>query len=317
MPSGRLLDPELKTMLETFPQLEISLDTVPAVRKALAELFSSVPVPGGLSVTVDEVTLPGSSAAPPVRMLAYRPRDRTTALPAFIHCHGGAFMFGAPEMADVMNRSLAADLNCAIFSVDYRLAPETRHPGPTEDCYAALRWVSANAAKLQIDGAHIGIKGESAGGGLAAAVALMARDRNEFPVAFQHLMYPMIDDRTCLGRDPHPYVGEFQWTRAQNIVAWSALLGIIPGAPGVPYYAAAARAEDLAGLPPTFIAVGALDLFLEEDLEYARRLTRSGVAVEFHIYPGAFHSFDMVQTARVAQAAERNSRDALRRALHG
>jgi acetyl esterase/lipase len=317
MPSGHLVDPELKTMLETFPQVDISLDTVLAVRKALAELFSSVPAPEELSVTVEEITVPGSSAAPPVRMLAYRPRDRMTTLPALVHCHGGGYMFGAPEMADVINRFLAVDLDCAIFSVDYRLAPETRHPGPIDDCYAALKWVSGNAANLQIDRARIGIKGESAGGGLAAAVALMVRDRAEFPLAFQHLMYPMIDDRTCLDRDPHPFVGEFQWTRAHNTVAWSALLGIAPGTPGVSSYAAAARTMDLTGLPPTFISVGALDLFLEEDLEYARRLTRSGVSVEFHVYPGAFHSFDMVRTARVAQAAERDSRDALRRALHG
>jgi triacylglycerol lipase len=158
--------------------------------------------------------------------------------------------------------------------------------------------------------------GESAGGGLAAALALLARDRGEYRLAFQHLIYPMIDDRTVVASDPHPYTGEYVWTAESNAFGWASLLGVPPGSDGVSPYAAAARAETLKGLPPTFISTGALDLFLEEDLEYARRLTREGVPVELHVYPGAYHAFNIAAGAGVAQAAQRDSLAALRRALN-
>jgi triacylglycerol lipase len=242
------------------------------------------------------------------------------ALPAVLHIHGGGYVVGSAEMTDLSNRRLAADVNCAVFSVDYRLAPETPHPGPVEDCYAALKWLHGNAAVLQVDRTRIAVKGESAGGGLAAALALLARDRAEVSLVHQHLIYPMIDDRTGADNsvDAHPFVGDYLWTAVHNRFGWASLLGVPPGTAGISPYAAAARAENLDGLPPSFISVGALDLFLEEDLEYARRLTRAGISVELHVYPGAFHGFDIApQSARVAVAAARDSADALRRALHG
>jgi acetyl esterase/lipase len=157
--------------------------------------------------------------------------------------------------------------------------------------------------------------GESAGGGLAAALALLARDRREHSLAFQHLIYPMLDDRTCVAKNPHLFAGEFLWTAHNNAFGWSALLGAAPGSANVSPYAAAARADDLSGLPPTFISTGALDLFLEEDMEYARRLIRQGVPVELHVYPGAYHAFDFLTNARIAAAARRDSLAALRRFL--
>jgi triacylglycerol lipase len=229
--------------------------------------------------------------------------------------HGGGYVIGSPAADAPQHQELAAALPCCIVSVDYRLAPETPFPGAVEDCYAALTWLFAHAAVLGIDPLRVGVMGESAGGGLAAALALMARDRGQFSLAFQHLIYPMIDDRTCVVADPHPHVGAFIWTPHNNRFGWSALLGGAPGAAGVSPYAAAARAEDLSGLPPTFISTGALDLFLEEDLEYARRLTRAGVPVELHVYPGAFHAFDYDPSASVAAQARRDSRAALARAM--
>ena len=202
-----------------------------------------------------------------------------------------------------------------IVSVEYRLAPEVRFPGAIEDCYAALAWLFGRSAELGVEVSRIGVMGESAGGGLAAALALMARDRGEYGLAFQHLIYPMLDDRTCVADTAHPHAGRFVWTPQQNRFGWTSLLGQRPGSPDVSPYAAPARAMDLEGLPPTFISLGALDLFLEEDMEYARRLTRAGVPVEMHIYPGGFHAFDVAPEAQVAQAARRDSAAALTRAL--
>ena len=173
----------------------------------------------------------------------------------------------------------------------------------------------ANAAELGVDPARIGVMGESAGGGLAASLALLVRDRGEHSLRFQHLIYPMIDDRTCVTASPNPYTGEFVWTAQANHFGWSSLLGQAPGSAGVSPYAAAARAESLAGLPPTFIATGALDLFLEEDLDYAQRLVRTGVPLELHVYPGAYHGFQWEQAAQVTRTAARDSLAALAKAL--
>lgn len=225
-------------------------------------------------------------------------------------------MRGAAKELEAVHRLLVTHLGCALISIDYRLAPETVFPGAIEDCYAALAWVFRHADTLGIDAARIGVAGESAGGGLAAALALLARDRGEFPLAFQHLIYPMLDDRTCT-RPPHPHAGEFIWHAANNRFGWTALLGHAPGIDGVSPYAAAARATRLDGLPPTFLSVGSLDLFLDENLDYAQRLLRAGVPTELHVLPGGVHGFDLVPGARVSETARRLSHDALRRFLHG
>jgi len=320
MSSDQLVDPEIRPVLEFFPPLELSRAALKDIRNTIAKAPVLQPTGIELEARVDEVRVPGPANSPPVRLLCYRPDGVGADLPAVLHIHGGGYVLGSADMMDLPNRRMAMEMNCAIFSVDYRLAPETPHPGPLEDCYAALKWLHENAAALHVDSHRIALKGESAGGGLAAALALLARDRGEVPLVHQNLIYPMIDDRTSAqgATDCHPFVGEYIWTPTENFFGWSSLLGTAPGSAGVSPYAAAARASDLSGLPPAFISVGALDLFLEEDLEYARRLTRAGVPVELHVYPGAFHAFDMApQTARVAQAAVRDSREALRRALFG
>lgn len=212
-------------------------------------------------------------------------------------------------------KSIVSTIGCVAVSVDYRLAPETPHPGPVEDCYAALTWLYTHAEELGVDTTRIALAGASAGGGLAAGLAVLTRDRGEVPLAFQLLIYPMLDDRTVTSTEPHPHTGEYIWTPEANRFGWTALLGQEPGGTGVSPYAAAARADHLEGLPPTFISVGALDLFLEEDMEYARRLMRAGVPTELHVYPGAFHGFNMVADAKVSQAMARDQFDALARAF--
>lgn len=212
---------------------------------------------------------------------------------------------------------LVAEWGITTISVDYRLSPDTSHPGPVEDCYAGLKWAFDHAEELGIDRNRIAIRGASAGGGLAAALALLARDRGEVPIMFQQLLCPMLDDRTTTHSDPHPFTGEFVWTHEMNHFGWESLLGQAPGSIDVSPHASPARAEDLSGLPPTYIDTGALDLFLEEDIEYARRLTRAGVPVELHVFPGAYHGFQFNIDAYLTKKQNGISTAALHRAFFG
>ena len=311
--SRHLVDPELLPLLDSLPDIELSEAILPLVRAAPARFAVD---PRDVERTaMRQVKVPGPQGAPDVPVLVYRPKNAVGELPCILHIHGGGYVSGSAASMEAVHRALAADLNCCIVSVDYRLAPETRYPGAVEDCYAVLRWISANARDLGIDLRRLGVMGESAGGGLAAALTLLVRDRGEFSLAFQHLVYPMLDDRTCVAPEPHPFTGEFVWTRQRNHFGWRCLLGVEPGSEGVSPYAAPARATDLRNLPPLFLSTAALDLFLEENLEYARRLVRSAVPVELHVYPGAFHGFQWAPTAGVSMMAARDTRDALRRAM--
>lgn len=312
--SRYLVDPELLGVFDTLPTVDLSTELLPAIRAAGLPLQLETPPPDAADVS--RRLVPGPKGAPDVPVMIYAPRPRANPLPCIFHIHGGGYVTGSAASLEPVHRMLCVAANCCIVSVDYRLAPETRFPGAIEDCYAALSWLFKEAANLGVDVARIGVMGESAGGGLAAALALLARDRGEHALAFQQLIYPMLDDRTVIAEKPHPYAGEFLWTPHNNAFGWSALLGMAPGSAQVSSYAAAARAADLSRLPPTFISTGALDLFLEEDMEYARRLMRQGVAVELHVYAGAYHGFDFLTNAPVAVAARRDSLAALRRFLH-
>lgn len=312
--SRHLVDPQLLKLLETVsPAIDITEQMLPLLRGMPARFDVDKRDIERTALTVRLV--PGPAGAPDVSVNIYRPNDAKGDLPCIFHIHGGGYVMGSATAMEAAHRPMAADLECCIVSVDYRLAPETRFPGAIEDCYAALGWVIANAGELKINTARVGLMGESAGGGLAAALALLVRDRGEFKLAFQHLIFPMIDDRTCTHPDPHPYVGEFVWTPQRNHFGWASLLGVEPGSEGVSSYAAAARAENVAGLPPAYIATGSLDLFLEENLEYARRLWRAGVPTELHVYPGGFHGFQWDPSADITRTAKRDSYAALAKAM--
>jgi triacylglycerol lipase len=314
MSSRHLVDPELWIGLEMMPTLAFSTEMLAATRTAMTAMLASRSVPANPAVETTEQRIIGPDDNE-IQLLVHRPRGAAGLLPAVLHIHGGGYVIGSAAMWVESNQRTAADVGCVVVSVDYRLAPETRHPGPVEDCWAALNWLHGEAEALGIDPGRIAVMGESAGGGLAAALALIARDRGGVSIAHQHLIYPMIDDRTSF-RDPHPYSGEFVWTVESNRFGWTALLGECAGGEDVDLYGAAARATDLTGLPSTYIAVGALDLFAEENIDYARRLLRGGVPTELHIYPGAFHGFEIATEAEVTRTAYGNSLAALRRALH-
>ncbi len=310
MDSLHLVDPTLRPLLEMMPQISLTADILPAMR----DRPSMLPPADESLATLEIHTFPGPAGAPDIDLHVYRPAGVTGTLPCIYHIHGGGYVMGKVSEYDPLVRPLIADLQCMMVSVEYRLAPETNFPGPIEDCYAGLAWTIANAEQLGIDPTRLGVMGQSAGGGYAAALALMVRDRGEYALAFQHLIYPMLDDRTCTA-SPHPYAGEFVWTAQSNRFGWSSLLGHAPGGDDVSPYAAPARATDLAHLPPAYIATGALDLFVDEDIDYATRLIRAGVPVELHVYPGGYHAFDVFADGPVSQQARRDSHEALRRAL--
>ncbi|ANP46455.1 alpha/beta hydrolase [Candidatus Viadribacter manganicus] len=318
MDTRKLVDPALLPVLDVFPTVALTDELLAPMREA--ERFAQLPVTipqevrDGVAQAVR--TVPGPAGAPDITLTIYQPRNATAPLPCIYHIHGGGYVGGSAAQLEPLHRPAAYDLNCVIVSVDYRLAPENRFPASIEDCYAGLAWTFANASALGIDTARVGVMGESAGGGLAAALALLARDRGDYKLAFQHLIYPMLDDRTCVVQTPNPVAGEFIWTPHNNRFGWSSLLGHEPGVDDVSPYAAPARATDLKGLPPAFIACPTLDLFIDEDIDYAARLGRAGVAVELHVYPGGFHGFDIFGgAAPISNRARQDSREALRRAL--
>jgi acetyl esterase/lipase len=315
MPSRHLVDSQLAPLIEQLPGIELDRATLEQSRAMILELGGEQRPPTPAGVEVSRRSIEGPPGAPEVGVVISAPAAKGAGRPAILHIHGGGYVLGAPEMGLATDAAYVLGFGAVVVSVDYRLAPETPYPGPVEDCYAALKWIDGSAEALGIDRGRIVVSGESAGGGLAAATVLLARDRGEIAVAFQHLIFPMLDDRTTTAADPSPYLGQFVWTPKANLFGWTALLGHAPGGPGVSPYAAPARAEELSGLPPTYIICGALDLFLEEDMDYARRLIRAGVPTELHIYPGAPHGFMLLETAEVSKTFARDSMAALGRAL--
>ncbi len=293
-----LLDPEVKAALAQVPidigtmMGSLTDESIGLVR----ELFGAMPVPPlSDAVSREWYSVPGTEG---VAVRVHRPVGVDSELPCLVWMHGGGLVLGSALGDDARFDKWCVQFGCVGVSVEYRLAPETPFPGPHDDCCAALTWVHEHAEELGIDRGRVGIGGASAGGGLAAGLALRARD-SKVPVAFQLLIYPMIDDRQTTTSST--WIDPI-WPPAANTYGWTAYLGDAKGGPDVPAYAAAARATDLGGLPPTFVCVGALDGFSDEDIDYAVRLRHAGVPTELHVYDGAPHGFDsLLASSGVAQ----------------
>ncbi|WP_199230327.1 alpha/beta hydrolase [Promicromonospora sp. AC04] len=240
-----------------------------------------------------EVTVPGIDQHPEVRLRLIAPANIDAPGPALLWVHGGGHIFGSAEQDDPINMTFVRELGITVAAVRYRLGADVPGPAAVEDAYAALRALVAQGRDWQIDPERIAVGGASAGGGIAAATVLMAADRGETRPAFQLLVYPMLDDRTAAA-GARPAQAAWVWSAKSNRYGWSRYLRKAPGLSDVSPYVAPARRVDLHGLPPAWIGVGDLDLFLDEDVDYARRLQASGVECTLEIVPGAFHGFDTI-----------------------
>jgi acetyl esterase/lipase len=310
-----LIDPDsrvpLDALLEVMPG---GLNAIPDIvqrRAAVASMLAAIEVAPNPRVTFEDRTVPGPDGEPDISVRIYRPVESTGQLPGIYFIHGGGMILGDIEGEDAAATKLCDEVGAVVVSVEYRLAPEHPHPAPVEDCYAGLVWTAKNASELGIDADRLAIFGASAGGGLALATALVARDRGGPQVRFLMPIYPMIDDRNQTPSS-HEITDIGIWDRAGNIEAWAWYLG----GKEADEYAAPSRAEDVSGLPPTFIDVGTVDLFRDEDIAFAQRLMQAGVPTELHVYPGSYHASEtFAPDAALSQRIWAVRVDALRRAL--
>ena len=311
------LDADHLAVLEMLPGDLLDLSDLPAARARLDEFIAHMPapeMPDSVEVADHHVE---AADGHQVLVRVYRPKQRRDRSPGLYWIHGGGMVLGDVGMDEAGCAAIASNLNVVVASVDYRLAPEFPYPTPLEDCYCGLTWFFDRADEFGLDTARIAVGGASAGGGLAAGLSLLARDRKQVSPCFQLLTFPMIDDRN---ETPSSSMIDDNrlWNRDANIVGWSAYLDGDNGADDVPYYAAPSRATDLSGLPPAIITVGSLDIFLDEDIAYAQALLGAAVPCELHVYPGAFHgSSSFVPHSDISRRWHRDEMAALDRALNG
>ncbi|MET8418158.1 alpha/beta hydrolase [Streptomyces sp. NPDC005134] len=309
-------DPELApwvTMLPEFPLTDIE-----GSRQAEADMVAQLPAyEPSVLIEVADSTVPGPEGGPAVPVRIYTPRGPGGDMPGLLYIHGGGFVSGSVDVYHADAMRIAAEVGAVVVSVEYRLAPEHPFPAGLEDCYAALTWIADHATELGIDPGRLGVAGESAGGGLAAALTLLARDRGGPALRFQFLGIPELDDRLQTP-SMRAFTDTPVWHRPNAEVSWDYYLGGqgIRGCDGVSAYAAPARAEDLTGLPPAYVSVAEFDPLRDEGLGYAHRLIQAGVPTELHFFPGTFHgSALMFPDAEVSRRMHAEQFDALRRGL--
>ncbi len=299
MTTRPLVDKQIAPLLDMFPPVDLAGTPIDELREQSGRAYAFMPPP---AILPEEIVIPSAHGGPDIAIYLYRPTETKPGGGAILHIHGGGMVMGSAKQIQTSPASLAVAAGVPVASVEYRLAPEHPFPAPQEDCHSALVWLAGKTGTLGFDANRIVVAGESAGGGLAAALAIMARDLGGPAIAGQLLTYPMLDHRT--GSDACPYAnpntGEFIWTRASNRFGWSALQGDYAANDDRKGWFSPSLADDLSHLPPAYIATGSLDLFFDENLDYARRLTAAGVPVELHSYAGAIHAFNAVPGAAIA-----------------
>jgi len=311
-PVAYAFDPELAPLVPLLPELDIT-DPRPA-REAIAAFADA----GGFDVALDRAALVISDHVvagpdrPDVRVRVYRPADPATQQAGLLYIHGGGFVIGTIEMEEVNATALVRDLGIVVASVDYRLAPEDPYPAGLDDCGAALEWFHAHAADFGVDVTRLGVYGQSAGGGLAAALALRARDRGGPALCFQFLGFPELDDRLDTP-SMRAFVDTPMWNRPNAVLSWRHYLNGLSG--DVPYDAAPARATDLSGLPPAYVSAMEFDPLRDEAIDYASRLLNARVPTELHVFPGTFHGSTFVPGTAITERVHEESLVALRRGL--
>jgi acetyl esterase/lipase len=305
--------PELREATANFLPL---LETIPPLSEEVLPMMRNLPNPLAKPLAptpkVEEKQIPGLGEDPAIQVFTINAQAGAKR-PALLYFHGGGYVAGKADgdLSDV--QILSRDLDCCIVVPAYRLAPETKFPGPVHDAYAALTWMIANAEAIGIDHSRVAVMGRSAGGGIAAMLTDMVRRRAEFDIILQVLLYPMLDDRTGSARIMPAHFDGLMWSSEQNRFGWRSLLGIEPGSALVSQNTVPSRYESLKGLPPAWIGVGAIDLFCEENIEYARRLSAAGIWTELNVVPGAWHGFDMaLPDLRLSQSFRRSYTEALR-----
>lgn len=311
-------DPELAAAIEFLPEGGLDLSDPPATRSGFLEMIEQMNADldrGG--VDIENLDIEGPQGAPAVPIRVYRPEGQTDTVPAILHIHGGGFVVGNLDSELGVCLTLCRKLGVVVVSVDYRLAPETPFPGGLEDCYAALQWLHDTSSDLNIDPRRVAVLGMSAGGGLAAATALLARDKGGPEICFQYLGIPELDDRLTT-TSMVEFVDTPMWNRPNAELSWDAYLGdsYERGGDDVPYLAAPARCDDLAGLPSAYVNTMEFDPLRDEGIEYALRLLQAGVQTELHSYPGTFHGSTLFAFAQITQREASEQLAVLKRALN-
>ncbi len=306
------MDPELEAVVDLMPKIDLA--DPPRARAEFAALIASFDfeVPGLEGLDIEDRSVPGHDGDPPVSVRIYRPKDRTVPGPGVLWIHGGGFVIGDVESEHVGSAMTALGTGAVVVSVDYRLAPEHPFPAAPNDCFAALRWFASAADELGVDLDRIAVVGTSAGGGLAAAVALMARDLGGPALCFQLLCIPELDDRL-----ETPSMQQFTetptWNRPLAVQSWKHYLGDSGGE--VSPYAAPSRATDFRGLPPAYVSTAEFDPLRDEGILYALAMLQAGVSVELHQFPGTFHASDLITTAAISRRSREEVQTVLRHAL--
>jgi acetyl esterase/lipase len=312
LPMSYRYDPEIAPVVPLLPELD--LDDITAARSDMETLLAALGAETDASgLGVEEQTIEGPDGS--LRVRVYSPRPGAGATPGLLYIHGGGFVLGNLESEHASAIAIARALGIVIVSVDYRLAPEHPYPAGLHDCESAFLWCIDNAAALGIDPGRLGVFGQSAGGGLAAGLCLLRRDRGGPQPCFQFLGIPELDDRLQTA-SMRAFTDTPMWSRPKAELSWRYYLGdIAPAGANVPAYAAPARAKDLSGVPPACVTVMEFDPLRDEGIAYAQALLQAGVQTELHCYPGTFHGSSLVRTAAISRRQEADMLAALTRGL--